>query len=80
MKQESQGVFVIYSRKSKFTGKVEGLENQVEMCRNYIASTSMYGSNAAEKALVHENDGCSGGILEQPQLKQVMDSYFLIRR
>lgn len=38
MKQELQGVFVIYSRKSKFTGKGESVENQVEMCRNYIAS------------------------------------------
>ena len=46
MKQELQGVFVIYSRKSKFTGKGESVENQVEMCRNYIAS--VYGPQAAE--------------------------------
>ena len=26
----------IYSRKSKFTGKGESVENQVEMCRQYI--------------------------------------------
>ena len=27
---------VIYSRKSKFTGKGESIENQIEMCRQYI--------------------------------------------
>ncbi len=70
MKQESQGVFVIYSRKSKFTGKGESVENQVEMCRNYIAS--MYGSKAAEMALVYEDEGFSGGTLERPQFKQMM--------
>ncbi len=37
MKQKSQGVFVIYSRKPKFTGKVEGVENQVDMCWDHIA-------------------------------------------
>ena len=29
----SQQVFAIYSRKSRFTGKGEGIENQIEMCR-----------------------------------------------
>lgn len=28
--------FKIYSRKSVFTGKGESIENQVEMCRDYI--------------------------------------------
>ena len=28
----------IYSRKSKFTGKGESIENQIEMCENYINS------------------------------------------
>ena len=50
MKQEHQGVFVIYSRKSKFTGKGESVENQVEMCRSYIAS--VYGPEAAKAAQV----------------------------
>ena len=70
MKQELQGVFVIYSRKSKFTGKGESVENQVEMCRNYIAS--VYGPQAAEAALVYEDEGFSGGTLERPQFKQMM--------
>ena len=64
MKQELQGVFVIYSRKSKFTGKGESVENQVEMCRNYLAS--VYGPEAAETAPVYEDEGFSGGNLERP--------------
>ena len=26
----------IYSRKSKFTGKGESIENQVQMCKDYL--------------------------------------------
>lgn len=26
----------IYSRKSKFTGKGDSIENQIEMCKEYI--------------------------------------------
>lgn len=33
--QEKQ--YIIYSRKSKFTGKGESIENQIELCRQYIA-------------------------------------------
>ncbi|MBO5104589.1 MAG: hypothetical protein J6B74_05950, partial [Ruminococcus sp.] len=29
-------LFAIYSRKSKFTGKGESIENQIEMCRQHI--------------------------------------------
>lgn len=28
-------VFAIYSRKSRFTGKGESVENQIEMCREF---------------------------------------------
>lgn len=37
MKDADMGQYVIYSRKSKFTGKGESIENQIEMCRQYIA-------------------------------------------
>jgi hypothetical protein len=29
-------IVAIYSRKSKFTGKGDSIENQVEMCKEYI--------------------------------------------
>ena len=43
------GPIVIYSRKSKFTGKVESIENQTEMCRQYIRL--QFGDDDAEQAL-----------------------------
>ena len=45
--------YVIYSRKSKFTGKGESIENQIELCRQYIAMH--FGDDAAENALVYED-------------------------
>lgn len=62
--------FVIYSRKSKFTGKGESIENQIEMCKQYIRV--QYGDEAAENALVYEDEGFSGGTLERPKFKKMM--------
>ena len=45
--------YVIYSRKSKFTGKGESIENQIELCRQYIAMH--FGEDAAENVLVYED-------------------------
>ena len=64
------GLFVIYSRKSKFTGKGESIENQIEMCRQYIRLH--FGDGAAELAPVYEDEGFSGGSLERPQFKKMM--------
>ncbi len=69
--EQSNGkFFVIYSRKSRFTGKGESIENQIELCRRHIASN--YGVDNAEKALVYEDEGFSGGTLERPQFKKMM--------
>ena len=62
--------YVIYSRKSKFTGKGESIENQIELCRQYI--TAHFGEEAAENAMVYEDEGFSGGNLERPQFKKMM--------
>ena len=64
--QEKQ--YIIYSRKSKFTGKGESIENQIELCRQYIAMH--FGEEAAENVLVYED--FSGGNLERPQFKKMM--------
>lgn len=64
------GPFVIYSRKSRFTGKGESVENQIEMCRQYIALH--YGAAEAESARVYEDEGFSGGTLERPQFRRMM--------
>lgn len=66
----STGQLVIYSRKSRFTGKGESIENQIEMCRQYIQLH--FGKEAADSALVYEDEGFSGGNLERPQFKKMM--------
>ncbi len=71
MKLKNIKQFVIYSRKSKFTGKGESIENQIEMCRQYIATH--YSVEEAEAALVYEDEGFSGGTLERPKFKKMME-------
>ncbi len=70
MKTKELKQYVIYSRKSKFTGKGESIGNQVEMCRQYIAAH--FSVEEAEAALVYEDEGFSGGNLERPQFKKMM--------
>lgn len=61
---------MIYSRKSKFTGKGESIGNQIEMCRQYIRL--QFGEAAADDVLIFEDEGFSGGTLERPQFKKMM--------
>ncbi len=70
IKEQGEKQFVIYSRKSKFTGKGESIENQIEMCRQHIAS--VYGAEYAKNALVYEDEGFSGGNTHRPQFRQMM--------
>ena len=65
-----QQVFAIYSRKSKFTGKGESIENQIEMCRQYIAHS--FGPERADCALVYEDEGFSGGSMKRPNFQRMM--------
>lgn len=63
-------VFAIYSRKSKFTGKGESIENQIEMCRQYISRS--FGQEYADGALVYEDEGFSGGSTKRPNFQRMM--------
>jgi site-specific DNA recombinase len=67
---EKKDQFAIYSRKSKFTGKGESIGNQIELCRQYISSH--YGDSYAESAYIYEDEGFSGGNLDRPQFKMMM--------
>lgn len=67
---EEKNQFAIYSRKSKFTGKGESIGNQIELCRQYISSH--YGEEYAVSAYIYEDEGFSGGNLERPQFKIMM--------
>lgn len=70
MKNQNQTKIAIYSRKSKFTGKGESIENQIELCKNFIQS--MYGESALADIVIFEDEGFSGGNLERPKFKEMM--------
>lgn len=60
----------IYSRKSKFTGKGESVENQIELCKEYIRTH--YSITNSSDILVYEDEGFSGGNTDRPQFKKMM--------
>jgi len=74
----------IYSRKSKFTGKGESIDNQIELCKQYIrthypgcigeqqpkVATSPDASD--DDILMYEDEGFSGGNTQRPQFKKMM--------
>ena len=60
----------IYGRKSKFTGVGDSIENQIQMCKDFI--NSKYGS----KEIIfdeYEDEGFTGGNLNRPQFQKMMN-------
>lgn len=68
---KKDGYIAIYSRKSKFTGKGESIGNQVELCKEYIQS--LYGEKELKNIEVYEDEGFSGGNLNRPSFKKMME-------
>ena len=62
--------FAIYSRKSRFTGKGESIENQVEMCSNYIKSH--FQESDISEIKIYEDEGFSGKNTNRPQFQLMM--------
>lgn len=58
----------VYSRKSKFTGKGDSIENQIEMCKEYI--TNNMGKDV--EFTIYEDEGFSGGNLDRPKFKKLI--------
>lgn len=63
-------LIAIYSRKSKWTGKGDSIENQLAMCREYIASF-VEGSENAE-IVEYEDEGFSGKNTKRPQFQKML--------
>ncbi|SDO86671.1 recombinase family protein [Clostridium gasigenes] len=59
----------IYSRKSKFTGKGDSIENQVQMCKDY-ANTHFNDKNLEFD--IYEDEGFTGENLNRPKFKMLM--------
>ncbi len=62
--------FAIYSRKSKFTGKGESIENQIELCRQYIENK--YPQASSDTIFIYEDEGFSGKNTSRPQFKKML--------
>ena len=60
----------IYSRKSVYTGKGESIENQIEMCKEYI-SANITDSHEAE-IVIYEDEGYSGKNTERPHFQKML--------
>ncbi len=60
----------VYSRKSKWTGKGESVENQLRMCREYIESFVEGGREA--EIFEYEDEGFSGKNGKRPQFQQML--------
>ena len=56
----------IYSRKSKFTGKGDSIENQIQLCMDYSKSIGI------KEFLVYEDEGFSGGNIDRPQFQKML--------
>lgn len=63
--------FFIYSRKSVYTGKGESIENQIEMCRQYISSK--YSAAPIDSISVYEDEGFSAKNTDRPQFQKMLD-------
>ena len=61
----------IYSRKSKFTGKGESIGNQVELCKEYVRN--LFGEAYVQQCVVFEDEGFSGGNLNRPAFRRMME-------
>lgn len=62
--------FAIYSRKSKFTGKGESIDNQIDDCRRYIMTC--YPDTKGSDIFIYEDEGYSGKNTNRPQFQQMM--------
>ena len=62
--------FFIYSRKSVYTGKGESIENQIEMCKQYIHTKFSDVSDA--DIVIYEDEGFSAKNTDRPQFQQML--------
>ncbi len=58
----------IYSRKSVFTGKGDSVENQIQLCKEYI-NLHYPGNNEIQ---IYEDEGFSGGNINRPMFQNLL--------
>ncbi len=62
--------YAIYSRKSKFTGKGESIENQIELCKSQL--TNKYGREIEEKIRIYQDEGFTGYNTNRPEFQKML--------
>ncbi len=62
--------YAIYSRKSKFTGKGESIENQIELCKQFL--NSKFEGVTEDELLVFEDEGYSGKNTNRPEFQKML--------
>ena len=69
--REDKRKYLIYSRKSKFTGKGESVENQIEICKKYIRD--LFEADVKEEdIIIKQDEGFSGKDVKRPQFQEMM--------
>lgn len=64
--------YAIYSRKSKFTGKGESIDNQISKCKEYLRFH--FNIKGEDSILIFEDEGFSGKNTNRPQFQLMMDA------
>ncbi len=59
----------IYSRKSRYTGKGESIENQIQLCKEHGIK---YLDIKESDFIIYEDEGFSGGNTNRPQFKKML--------
>lgn len=66
---EKSYLFAIYSRKSKFTGKGESIENQIELCKKQLINKY---NIADDNINVYQDEGFTGYNTNRPEFQKMM--------
>lgn len=62
-------VIAIYSRKSKFTGKGDSIQNQIKLCKEYAKKHFN-----VDEFLIFEDEGYSGGSTNRPMYNKMIEA------
>lgn len=70
---ESKPIYIVYARKSKFTGKGESIQNQIDRCVEKIHRLTKDSPISDDQIRIFKDEGFSGGNMERPEFQKMMD-------
>ncbi len=69
--KEDNRKYAIYSRKSKFTGKGESVDNQIEICKSKL-KLNFEDIDLENDVIVYEDEGFSGANTKRPSFQKLL--------